>query len=83
MRKTKLITISILPELLEKFNRLAKEECRTRSELFREAMRRYVEEKEYQNLTRYARQMAEKTGIKTEEDVYRLVDEGRSEKINA
>lgn len=80
LRKTKLITISILPELLEKFNRIAKEEGRTRSELFREAMRRYTEEKEYQSITRYASRMAQKTGIKTEEDVYRLVDEGRSEK---
>ncbi len=80
MRKTKLVTISILPELLEKFNRLAEEESRTRSELFREAMRRYIEEKEYQSLTRYARGMAAQTGVKTEEDVYRLVEEARSEK---
>ncbi len=80
LRKTKLVTISILPELLEKFNRLAEEESRTRSELFREAMRRYIEEKEYQSLTRYARRMAAKTGVKSEEDVYRLVEEARGEK---
>ena len=77
MRKTKLITISIFPELLEKLNRIAKEESRTRSELLREAMRRYIEEREYQAIIRYAREKAEKTGVKTEEDVYRLVGESR------
>lgn len=77
LRKTKLITISIFPELLEKLNRIAKEESRTRSELLREAMRRYIEEREYQAIVRYARDKAEKTDVKTEEDVYRLVGESR------
>ena len=78
MRKTKLITISILPELLEKLNVIAEEESRTRSELLREAVSRYIEEREYQSLARYAGHMAPKAGVKTEEDVYRLVEEGRS-----
>jgi CopG family transcriptional regulator/antitoxin EndoAI len=78
LRKTKLITISIFPDLLEKLNRIAKEESRTRSELLREAMRRYIEEREYQAIVRYARDKAEEVGVKTEEDVYRLVGEGRS-----
>ena len=40
LRVTKPITISMMPEMLEQVNRLAKEEGRTRSELFREAVRR-------------------------------------------
>ena len=46
MRKTKMITISLLPEFLEKVNQIAKEENRTRSELLREALRCYMEERE-------------------------------------
>lgn len=46
MRNTKLLTISIMPEFLEEIEKLAKEERRTKSELVREALRRYLAEKE-------------------------------------
>ena len=78
MRNTKLITISILPELLDKLNDLAREESRTRSELLREALRRYITEKEGQRLRRYGRSRAKALNLK-EKDVERLVDEYRSE----
>lgn len=45
MRNTKLITISLPPELFEKAGQRAKEEDRTRSGLLREALRRYLEPK--------------------------------------
>ena len=44
MRTTKIVSLSIPPELLRQAERVAKEEGRTKSELFREALRRYVEE---------------------------------------
>ncbi len=79
MRNTKLITISILPELLEKLNDLAQEESRTRSELLREALRRYIGEKEGEHLRRYGRAKAKALNLKAG-DVERLVDEYRAEK---
>jgi len=45
VRTSKLVTISLLPELLEEAERLAREEKRSRSEFFREAIRRYIEDK--------------------------------------
>jgi CopG family transcriptional regulator/antitoxin EndoAI len=78
LRNTKLITISILPELLDKLNDLAREESRTRSELLREALRRYIGEKEGERLRRYGRSRAKALNLK-EKDVERLVDEYRSE----
>jgi CopG family transcriptional regulator/antitoxin EndoAI len=77
LRNTKLISISILPELLEKLNKIAKEESRTRSELLREAVRRYIEEKEWQDISRYARTVADKTGVRSEEEVDRVVEDYR------
>jgi len=71
-----------MPELLRKVNQVAKDENRTRSELFREALRRYVEEKEWQQLQRYGHLIAQEKGLK-EEDVNRLLDEYRSGNINA
>jgi metal-responsive CopG/Arc/MetJ family transcriptional regulator len=43
MGTRKLMTISLPPELLDKAERVAREENRTRSELVREALRFYVE----------------------------------------
>ena len=79
MRNTKLISISILPELLEKLDELAREESRTRSELMREALRRYIADKEGERLRRYVRAKAKALNLKAA-DVERLVDEYRAEK---
>ncbi|MEW6659992.1 MAG: ribbon-helix-helix protein, CopG family [Thermodesulfobacteriota bacterium] len=78
MRTSKLVTISLLPELLEEVERLAKEEKRTRSEFFREAVRRYIEDKKWERIYRYGRLKAQGQGL-TEADVERLVDEYRAE----
>ena len=45
MRTTKLITISLSPELLGLVDRLAREENRTRSAIFREAFQEYAAQK--------------------------------------
>jgi CopG family transcriptional regulator/antitoxin EndoAI len=82
VRTSKLVTISLHPELLEEVERLAKEEKRTRSEFFREAIRRYIEEKKWERIYRYGRLKAQEQGL-AEEDVERLVDEDRSEQMNA
>lgn len=82
MRTSKLVTISLLPELLEEVERLAKEEKRTRSEFFREAIRRYIEDKKWERIYRYGRLKAQEQGL-TEADVERLVDEYRAEQMNA
>ena len=78
LRTTKLITISIMPELLERLNEIAKEESRTRSELLREALRHYVAEKELKRLQKYGQRQAAKLGL-GERDEERLVDEYRNQ----
>ena len=82
MRTSKLVTISLLPELLDEVERLAKEEKRTRSEFFREAIRRYIEDKKWERIYRYGRLKAQEKGL-AEAEVERLVDEYRSEQMNA
>ena len=82
MRVTKPISISVMPELLKKVNQLAKEESRTRSELFREALRRYVADKEWQRLSRYGRLRINQLKL-SEKNVEKLVDEYRDQQLNA
>ena len=81
MRTSKLVTISLLPELLEEAEKLAKAEKRTRSEFFREAIRRYIEEKKWERIYRYGRMKAQEQGL-AEADVERLVDEYRAKPMN-
>ena len=82
MRTTKLVSISILPELLAEAEKLAKEENRSRSELFREAIRKYIADKRWERIYRYGRLKAAEQGL-AEADVQRLVDEYRSEPMDA
>ena len=82
MRSTKLLTISLMPEFLEEIERVAKEERRTKSELVREALRRYLADKELRRLQRYGLQKARELGLK-EEDVPRLIEEYRAEATDA
>jgi CopG family transcriptional regulator/antitoxin EndoAI len=66
MRSTKLVTISVLPELLHKIDEIAREESRTRSELWREVMRRYVADRELKLLPEYGEKQAKKSGLQRE-----------------
>ena len=53
-----------------------KEEARTRSELIREALRRYVEEQEWKKIYRYGEMTAREKGI-TEDQVESIIDARR------
>ncbi len=46
MRTSKILSLSLPPTLLREAERLAKKEGRTKSELFREALRRYLPKSE-------------------------------------
>jgi len=75
-RTTTTFTISLPPEMAEKVEDLMKKEKRTRSELFREALRRYFEEQEWKEIVRYGRMKAKEKGI-SEDQVEDIVDAGR------
>jgi len=69
-------------DAIEEAEKIAKEENLTRSELIREALRRYIAERELRHLQRYGMKKAKELGL-TEEDVQRLIDEYRAEQANA
>jgi predicted transcriptional regulator len=77
-RISKTTTISLPPSLYQDVSRLAKAKGMTRSELFRDALRRYQrDELEWQGLLDYGRRKAQAAGIRSEDDVERLIDESR------
>ena len=76
MRTAKVISISLPPDMNEELVQLAKEERRSVSEVFREALRQYVASRAVAEVRRQARKVAKKKGIKPT-DIARIVHEGR------
>jgi metal-responsive CopG/Arc/MetJ family transcriptional regulator len=81
MRTAKTVSITLPPDLLVKAQAFAQREHRTMSELFREALRRYMTgDQEIDALLRRTRAVGHQMGIASEGDVERLSDDFRSEK---
>ncbi len=72
-RTTRTISISLPPEMAAQIEKIMKEEGLTRSELLREALRRYVKERRWQNLYRTVEMKGKEKGITTEEQVNELI----------
>ena len=72
------VSISLPPPLLREVERLAKRQHQTTSELVRAALPRYIDqEKAWRETLAYGRMRAKQQGIRTEEDIYRIMDEIR------
>lgn len=81
MRIAKTISITLPPDLLVKAQEVAEREHRTLSELFREALRRYMAtDPQWEALLRRTRATGQALGIESEADVERLSDEFRQER---
>ena len=78
MRTTQTWTVSLPPNLLREAERIAKDEDRTKSELVREALRMYIEERRWRTLQRETAARAQVLGLRSEQHVARLVRAGRS-----
>jgi CopG family transcriptional regulator / antitoxin EndoAI len=78
-RTTSVVSLSLPPALLRDAMRWAKKEGRTKSELFREALRYYIQDKGWLELQQYAQKQAKKLGI-TPDDIPNIVQEYRNEK---
>jgi len=77
MRPTRTVTISLPPELARRVDRVARAEGRSRSELFREALRQYLERQERWNrIFASGEQLARELAI-DEADVLKAVKDRR------
>lgn len=76
--KTRTINLSLPEEMLKKIDRAAQARQSNRSEFIREAARRQLEIlKNWERISAYGAYQGRKLGIKSEDDVERLIDEGR------
>jgi metal-responsive CopG/Arc/MetJ family transcriptional regulator len=71
MRRT--VTVSLPEELGEELDSFSTREGTTRSEVVREALRRYFAVNEFRKIRRSLLTEAEAKGLLTDEDVFRLI----------
>ena len=81
MRNSKVVSITLPPDMAAEAEQLAKQEKRTMSELMREAFRRYKRQREWDDANAYGRAKAKQMGV-TEADVVRLIKEFRAEEAS-
>ena len=75
-----MVAVSVPPESAEDFERMARQEGRNKSELFREMLRVYRIYREtgrFESLQRYGAARARALGVRDEQDVERLIREAR------
>lgn len=80
-RTSKVLSVSVPPELARDFERLAERHGRNKSELFREMLRvyrAYEETGRFETLQRYGAARARAVGVEDEADVDRVIQEARS-----
>lgn len=78
-RTTSQWTVSLPPSLSREAEKLAVREHRTRSELVREALRRYLAEREQiEAIRRKIGRNLRAKGIRTLRDIEGMIDEGRT-----
>ena len=76
MRPSHTFTISLPPDLAAEVDRLAEEEHRSRSELFREAFRRYLNSRQrWERILEFGPHVAAASGLRTETEIDDAVDE--------
>ena len=78
MKAAKATSLTLPPRLMREVERVAKREGRTRNEVVRAAVQRYIADSRWHQLHEYGRRQARKLGLR-EGDVQRLIEEVRSE----
>lgn len=76
--QTRTLNIALPKELVKKVDEVAKRQYRNRSELIREALRVYLEDKiEWEQIFKVGEKVMKEMGIKSEEEIDRIVYEYR------
>lgn len=79
--QTQTLNISLPKDLVKRVDEVANKEYRNRSELIRQALRVYLKDlQEWEEIFEYGKKQGKKMGIKSEEDVNRIVYEFRHDK---
>ena len=77
-RKSKVLSLSVSPEIARELDNIVKTEDKSRSEIFKEMFKIYKEslaEKEWRELFSFGSETAKRFKIKDEEELFKILDE--------
>ena len=80
-RKSKILSLSVPPEIARELDNMAKAEDKSRSEIFKDMFKTYKEslaEREWRELFSFGKETAKRFRIKDEEELYKTLNEERS-----
>ena len=77
MKRSRITSISLPPELVRYTDELARAEHKSRSEIVREAMESYRTAREWGELQAFGVERARKMGVRDETDVERVIHDYR------
>ena len=80
-RKTKVLSLSVPPEMARELDNMARTEEKSRSEIFKDMFKTYKEslaEREWRELFSFGKETAKRFKIKDEEELFKILDEERS-----
>ena len=80
-RKSKVLSLSVPPEIARDLDNMAKTEDKSRSEIFKDMFKTYKEsvaEREWRELFSFGKETAKRFKIKDEKELFRILDEERS-----
>ena len=81
VRKSKVLSLSVPPEIARELDNMAKAEDKSRSEIFKDMFKTYKEsvaEREWRELFSFGKETAKRFKIKDEKELFRILDEERS-----
>lgn len=83
-RGTRIVNLSLPPEVFEEVERIAKEENKSRSQILREALQQYTRtQRVWRQVYRWGEESAKEQAIGSEADVEELVHQFRREQTSA
>ena len=80
-RKSKVLSLSVPPEMARELDNMARTEEKSRSELFKDMFKTYKEslaEREWRELFSFGKETAKRFKIKDEEELFKILDKERS-----
>lgn len=75
LRNTAVISISLPPELLAILEQITRKTSKTRSEVIRDLLSSYYQDKSWGEIFDWGRKTKEKLNIRSEEDIVKLIND--------
>lgn len=72
-RNSRVVSVSLAPAVYEMMEKIRRQEDKSRSELFKEMIRKYNEDKRWERIYRWGRETAKKFNIKSEADIDKIL----------